>query len=86
MAKEIHTYPNDQRPDVEVLVDGAWYPGELRQWIDPEASLTLGRRLAANLADYCAPAFAHRPPESHRGSRDTCSLAAAMNASTSSRA
>lgn len=34
MPKEIHTYPIDQRPDVEVLVDGTWYPGELRQWID----------------------------------------------------
>jgi hypothetical protein len=25
-------YPADDRPDVEVLVDGEWYPGELRAW------------------------------------------------------
>jgi hypothetical protein len=30
MVKQIHTYPTDQRPDVEVLVDGTWVPGELR--------------------------------------------------------
>jgi hypothetical protein len=40
MAKQIHTYPIDQRPDVEVLVDGAWYPGELRQWIDTDGHRT----------------------------------------------
>jgi hypothetical protein len=34
MAKEIPTYPIGQRPDVEVFVDGTWYPGELREWID----------------------------------------------------
>lgn len=25
-------YRPDQRPDVEVLRDGVWYPGELRAW------------------------------------------------------
>lgn len=25
-------YRPDQRPDVEVLVDDTWYPGELRAW------------------------------------------------------
>lgn len=25
-------YPPAKWPDVEVLVDGAWYPGELRAW------------------------------------------------------
>lgn len=25
-------YPPAERPDVEVLVDGAWYAGELRAW------------------------------------------------------
>jgi hypothetical protein len=36
MVKQIHTYPIDQRRDVEVLVDGTWYSGELRQWIDTD--------------------------------------------------
>ena len=40
MAREIHTYPIDQRPDVEVLVDGTWYPGELRQWIEDDGHRT----------------------------------------------
>ena len=30
----IHTYPIDQRPDVEAEVDGKWYPAELRQWTE----------------------------------------------------
>ena len=28
----VRTYRPDQRPDIEVLVDGHWYEGELRQW------------------------------------------------------
>jgi hypothetical protein len=40
MAKEIHTYPIDQRPDVGVLVDGTWHPGELRQWIEDDGHRT----------------------------------------------
>lgn len=31
--RNVKTYPIDQRPDVEVEVDGAWHPGELRQWV-----------------------------------------------------
>jgi hypothetical protein len=27
-------YKPDQRPDVEVMVDGTWWPGELRGWWD----------------------------------------------------
>jgi hypothetical protein len=40
MANQIHTYPIDQRPDVEVLVDRTWDPGELRQWIDSDGHRT----------------------------------------------
>ena len=40
MGKQVHTYPIHQRPDVEVLVDGTWYLGELRQWIDSDAHRT----------------------------------------------
>lgn len=29
-----HVYPPADRPDVEVEVDGTWYPGELRGWWD----------------------------------------------------
>ena len=32
MAKQIHTFHGFDRPDVEVLVDDTWWPGELRQW------------------------------------------------------
>lgn len=28
----VRTYRPDQRPDVEILVDGRWCKGELRQW------------------------------------------------------
>jgi hypothetical protein len=28
-------YPRDQRPEVEVLVDGIWWPGKLRAWSRP---------------------------------------------------
>jgi hypothetical protein len=28
-------YPFGERPDVEVLVEGTWYPGELRAWSRP---------------------------------------------------
>jgi hypothetical protein len=34
MAEEAHVHPLDERPDVEVEVDGVWYPGELRGWWD----------------------------------------------------
>jgi hypothetical protein len=36
MAKQIHTHRIDQRPDVEVLVDGPWYPDHPRQWIEDD--------------------------------------------------
>lgn len=29
-----HVYAPADRPDVEVLVDGTWHPGELRGWWD----------------------------------------------------
>lgn len=29
-----HVYPPAERPDIEVLVDGTWHPGELRGWWD----------------------------------------------------
>lgn len=29
-----HVYRPDERPDVEVLVDGSWHAGELRGWWD----------------------------------------------------
>ncbi|HXH77339.1 hypothetical protein [Nocardioides sp.] len=29
---EVTTYSPDERPDVEVLVNGVWHPGELRAW------------------------------------------------------
>jgi hypothetical protein len=35
-----HIYAAADRPDVEVLVDGTWHPGELRGWWDRD-----GRRL-----------------------------------------
>lgn len=25
-------YPPAEQPEVEVLVDGSWYPGDLRSW------------------------------------------------------
>ena len=28
----VRTYRPDQRPDIEVLIDGHWCKGELRQW------------------------------------------------------
>lgn len=28
----VRTYRADERPDVEILVDGQWCKGELRQW------------------------------------------------------
>jgi hypothetical protein len=31
-----HVYPPADRPEVEVLVDGTWYPGELRMWTQGE--------------------------------------------------
>jgi hypothetical protein len=40
MVKQFHTYPIDQRPEVEVQVDGAWYSGELRQWIEADGYRT----------------------------------------------
>jgi hypothetical protein len=30
----VHIYALDARPDVEVLVDGTWYPGEARGYWD----------------------------------------------------
>lgn len=30
----MHVYRPDERPDIEVEVDGRWYPGELRGWWD----------------------------------------------------
>lgn len=35
-----HVYRPDERPDIEVEVDGTWHPGELRGWWDRD-----GRRL-----------------------------------------
>jgi hypothetical protein len=32
----VRTYTPGERPDVEVLVDGQWWPGELRQWSQDE--------------------------------------------------
>ena len=33
----VRTYRPDERPDVEILVDGQWCKGELRQWsVDAE--------------------------------------------------
>jgi hypothetical protein len=32
MAEQV--YDPHERPDVEVLVDGTWHPGELRGWWD----------------------------------------------------
>ena len=32
MKREPRVYPLADRPDVEVLVDDAWRPGELRMW------------------------------------------------------
>ena len=32
MTKQHKVYRPDERPDVEVLVDGTWCPGELRAW------------------------------------------------------
>jgi hypothetical protein len=29
---QVHTYCTPDRPDVEVLVDGAWHTGMLREW------------------------------------------------------
>ena len=28
----VRTYRPDERPDIEVLIDGHWCEGELRQW------------------------------------------------------
>ncbi len=28
----VRTYRPDERPDVEILIDGQWCRGELRQW------------------------------------------------------
>lgn len=33
MAREPRIYSGHDRPFVEVLVDGIWYPGELRAWL-----------------------------------------------------
>lgn len=30
------SYRPDERPEVEVLVDGVWFPGELRMWFQHE--------------------------------------------------
>ena len=32
MKREPRVYPHADRPDVEVLVEDAWRPGELRMW------------------------------------------------------
>lgn len=33
----MYIYRPDERPDVEVEVDGSWYPGELRGWWDHDS-------------------------------------------------
>lgn len=30
--QDYRTFPPAERPDIEVLVDGTWHPGELRAW------------------------------------------------------
>ena len=35
MVDDYRDFPFGERPDVEVLVDGVWYPGELRAWSRP---------------------------------------------------
>lgn len=30
--REPRVYPPGDRPDVEVLIDNTWHPGELRMW------------------------------------------------------
>jgi hypothetical protein len=35
MADSYRDFPPGARPDVEVLVDGAWITGELRAWSKP---------------------------------------------------
>jgi hypothetical protein len=42
-------YAPGERPDVEVLIDGNWYPGELRMWTKS------GVRWAANCSYRTAP-------------------------------
>jgi hypothetical protein len=35
MAENYRDFPFGERPDIEILVDGVWYPGELRAWSRP---------------------------------------------------
>ena len=35
MAEDYRDFPSGERPAIEILVDGVWYPGELRAWSRP---------------------------------------------------
>lgn len=70
MAEQHFVYHGLDRKDVEVLVDGAWWPGELRSWdqaddgswsgmvewtVEP-GSTYLGRKLATQIRAVSADA------------------------------
>lgn len=40
MEKKFIVYRPDERPDVQVLVDEVWCPGELRMWSRTDAGWT----------------------------------------------
>lgn len=70
----VRTYRPDERPDVEVLVNGQWYQGELRQWsADAKGSWSAQvnwRRKGGETFIDTIPAERIRPDESvHRVTR-----------------
>lgn len=57
MARQIITYEPTDCPDAEVLVDDAWHPAEVRQWVQRDDGTWWAN---------CA----YHPPSEH-GGRDT---------------
>lgn len=66
----VRTYRPDERPDVEILIDGNWCKGELRQWtVDRErnwAARANWRREVGRTYIDTFPADRIRPDESAR--------------------
>ena len=62
----LRTYRPDERPDVEVLVDGQWCKGELRQWSNDDSNWSAQvqwRRTAGETFIDTFPADRIRPDE-----------------------
>ena len=54
---EPHVYRASERPDVEVLVDGYWYPGELRAWFPTADGWEGNVQYALTVSEDCLGTF-----------------------------